>query len=1229
MKYPTLDEWIDNVKSLPNNKASGPSGISYEMLKNLNKDNQSFLHAFICVCMDLNDIPDEWKKATIYPIPKPKPFFANLTNTRPITLLETPRKAFISLLNRRLSRILKNNNVLKGNQFAALPGNSTFEPIRMINEIIQDAKENNNELWLLSQDLEKAYDRVNIFMLEKAIERIKIPPNFIKIISSLFKNRQNQVITAYGLTDPYDVLIGIDQGKVISPLLWCIYYDPLLCEIEQRKLGYTLEAPKIALNKFYGEDTSEETEKLTISSSAYMDDTQWLAPSQNNLEKILEIADSFYKLNDIQVNKEKSELLVRYKQGRYRPKLKPHEPVTLRFGSDLIFIIPVSPRSSIRILGVYFDERNTFQSTIKRINDEINELRHKYARKKITDKHMIYIFNSVIIPRIEYWSQVKIYNIKNIGDNQDQAKITNVLIQINDASVLGKITHLRLKNIQHKEWLPSSLLAILPEKIVKKYRNNFLIASLNLLKNHNISLINNSSHDWLIPGGQISLLQVLEDAYFQHLFFFKKYRILFLEQILSDDGLLLSTNEIRDKFNIPTILALKWYRKIITALNTNKEILSSINRIYNTNYTNCPITTQQFSRESEADRIRKNYTSKPILLNTDNYPNYYVGTPKKNIDFNTNSFTLEHYNIDSISNNNKLEISRCQGCNNTTSTYTPLRPRRNQVQESFCNIECNISNTSILYMNQCTTATRDKHRLIPVDLNSHLHQVINSTSSVINIPTIRNTSISIINQTHNIDKQLLQHFENNSKLEALHIIQQHLKDEDTLSFYTDGSLINANTQAASMTAGFIRVSDANLITHSFTTTIENWPSSLRAELFAILLSLIVSPYGCRVDINTDSQNSINIIQRIYNNPTFSIRDYFRLPNNNIVINNIITIVKGKNLTLRFNKIKAHNNNYFNERIDQECKLAHHDSTPALVLKQQYFDNIQFISQWGSIPIERKLRKFITESSNIKNYLSFLHLPQNYKYKDVVDWDVTLWILCNNGEKAETNFEQHRKMIFKYKLLSEQLAVLEKTKRQYYDIYQDSNCPLCAEEKETFTHVWLCPYQTEAFSQSYNNFKNALIFGILNITTEVSAQQLSDQFDLLLYTKNFHASNITFIDIIKGFVPTTLVEWLQKYTTATQRRNLLIKAFDKLNEDSLELWKSRCEAFASIERMCGITQYMKNSISYNTKYKEPFNSYYNINSFLDSSSFNIEYIEYINLLIRFNVAYIDLFTFNVP
>ena len=90
----------------------------------------------------------------------------------------------------------------------------------------------------MSQDLSKAYDRVNIHVLRKAFDRLKIPCDFTDLILSLFTKRRNRVFTAVGITDPYDVLIGIDQGEVISPLLWCIYYDPILCEIEFRNLGY-------------------------------------------------------------------------------------------------------------------------------------------------------------------------------------------------------------------------------------------------------------------------------------------------------------------------------------------------------------------------------------------------------------------------------------------------------------------------------------------------------------------------------------------------------------------------------------------------------------------------------------------------------------------------------------------------------------------------------------------------------------------------------------------------------------------------------------------------------------------------------------------------------------------------------------------------------------------------------------------------------------------------------
>jgi hypothetical protein len=72
---------------------------------------------------------------------------------------------------------------------------------------------------MLFQDMSKAYDRVNIFMLRKAIERLKIPLPFTNVITNLFLNRKNYVFTAYGNTDPYDVIVGIDQEEVISPLL--------------------------------------------------------------------------------------------------------------------------------------------------------------------------------------------------------------------------------------------------------------------------------------------------------------------------------------------------------------------------------------------------------------------------------------------------------------------------------------------------------------------------------------------------------------------------------------------------------------------------------------------------------------------------------------------------------------------------------------------------------------------------------------------------------------------------------------------------------------------------------------------------------------------------------------------------------------------------------------------------------------------------------------------------
>ena len=136
-------------------------------------------------------IPTEWKKGSIYPIPKTKDWENNINITRSITLLETTQKIFTKILNDRLSATMITHNILSPHNWAALPGSSTQEPIYILQSIIEDAKQKHQQAWILSLDISKAYDSVNTQMLTLAMQRIKILANIINIINNIFSDHYN------------------------------------------------------------------------------------------------------------------------------------------------------------------------------------------------------------------------------------------------------------------------------------------------------------------------------------------------------------------------------------------------------------------------------------------------------------------------------------------------------------------------------------------------------------------------------------------------------------------------------------------------------------------------------------------------------------------------------------------------------------------------------------------------------------------------------------------------------------------------------------------------------------------------------------------------------------------------------------------------------------------------------------------------------------------------------
>ena len=106
-------EWMNTINSLPNGKASGVSKVSNEFLKHMGPEMRTATRKLCNLCLILNDIPGEWREGVIYPIPKPTEWNCNLANTRPITLLETLRKAFVKVITNRLTSIIANRNILR------------------------------------------------------------------------------------------------------------------------------------------------------------------------------------------------------------------------------------------------------------------------------------------------------------------------------------------------------------------------------------------------------------------------------------------------------------------------------------------------------------------------------------------------------------------------------------------------------------------------------------------------------------------------------------------------------------------------------------------------------------------------------------------------------------------------------------------------------------------------------------------------------------------------------------------------------------------------------------------------------------------------------------------------------------------------------------------------------------------------------------------------------------
>ncbi len=376
------EELINTLSLLPKKKASGLSGVPNEFFTNTGPKFRSILLQLINLCLQFNDIPNQWKKAQIFTIPKSQLWDGDLNQLRPITLLECGRKLLTKILTNRLSTILESNSVLQSNNYGFRAGRSTNDALLILKNCIDIANQKKHPLYIACLDIKRAYDSISFESLEISLRRLRIPERFILFLRNIDIARTLVIITAYGLTDEFHPERGLPQGETLAPLLWTIFYDALMYYLNHNNTGYTIPNSDVKVPTF-----------------AFADDITPMSDSTADLQVQLDCIVSFLALHDIKVSAPKSIFLCTL------PESEMVNVPNVFLGSDAI----TNRRHNqipTRILGVFWTMDGKTTSTFNLLCAQLEQA-VAIMQKKHCPKHMTkYIINSVLQAQAAYRLQL-------------------------------------------------------------------------------------------------------------------------------------------------------------------------------------------------------------------------------------------------------------------------------------------------------------------------------------------------------------------------------------------------------------------------------------------------------------------------------------------------------------------------------------------------------------------------------------------------------------------------------------------------------------------------------------------------------------------------------------------------------------------------------------------------------------------------------------------------------
>ena len=197
-------------------RAPGPDGIHNNLLKHLPEDTLKILKEILNKIWISADFPQQWRAATVIPIPKPNKDHTGPLSYWPIALTSCLCKVLERMINARLIWYLEKYRILDRSQCGFKKYRSTTYHLVSLERYLWDAFAQRQQAVGLFFDLEKAYQTTWQYGIIRDLHRIGLRGRLPVLVSDYLRDRQIRVRIGTTLSDEFYPEEGVPTSGVLA-----------------------------------------------------------------------------------------------------------------------------------------------------------------------------------------------------------------------------------------------------------------------------------------------------------------------------------------------------------------------------------------------------------------------------------------------------------------------------------------------------------------------------------------------------------------------------------------------------------------------------------------------------------------------------------------------------------------------------------------------------------------------------------------------------------------------------------------------------------------------------------------------------------------------------------------------------------------------------------------------------------------------------------------------------